>query len=138
MVRAGSLFDPTLLMAATVGLVLALGLSSCASRENRILTDACVKAGENGPASGPSLNARCGCAASAAEKYLDPEDLKLLVGVAGIYNENTPDDVKMKELVAGMIRSGITPGKAALAAVDMMFLAHKVANECTASGAQNV
>jgi hypothetical protein len=137
MTRAFSFCDPAKLATVAV-LALMLGLTSCASRENRILTDACVKAGQSNAMSGPSLNSRCGCAASAAEKYLDPDDLKLLVGVAGIYNENAPDDVKAKDLIAGMVESGITPSKAAIAAVDMIFLAHKDASECVIRSPQNV
>ncbi|MGA9794060.1 MAG: hypothetical protein WBQ17_00865 [Rhizomicrobium sp.] len=101
-----------------------------------MLADACIKAG--GGTADASLSSRCECAASAAEKYLDPEDYKLLVGVAGIYNENISAGTKLQELIVGIANEGVTPSKASVAAMDMMFLAHKVANECAASGHQNV
>lgn len=96
-----------------------------------------MKAGGGNSTSDVSLSSRCECAASAAQKYLDPDDYKLLVGVAGIYSENTAADVKFQKLITGLVSLGVTPEKASIAAMDMMFLAHKVANECAVSGRQN-
>ena len=107
-------------------------LCSCADSDNEVLVDACVKAGQtnNAQADDAVLNARCNCAADTARKYLDPDNYKLLVKVAVIYNENQPDDVKVHDMINGFVGAGMSLTQSAGAAMDMMFLAHKVDREC--------
>jgi len=73
---------------------------------------------------------QCVCATDAAEKYLDKDNYKMLAGVATIYNSPDPDDIKIHKLIDAAVRSGMTPSKATMAAIDMMFLAHKVSTLC--------
>ena len=117
---------------AALGLLIALGLASCADRSEQTLTDACMKAGSSVSASSNNL-ARCQCAAEDAQKYLAADDYQLLVGFATIYNSNEPDDVKLHRLIDGMVQSGLTIPKASAAAADMILLSHRVAYECRAS-----
>lgn len=109
-----------------------LAVQGCADRDTQTITDACVRAGTGAAANvdPATLKAYCKCSAVDAKKYLDKDDYKLLLGVAEIYNTDEPDDVKLHKLINGMIDAGVTPARATTAAMDMMFLAHKVKNEC--------
>ena len=131
---------PIYMLSLPAAMLAVLLLSSCASRENEILTDACVKAGHSasGLVDQTLLNTQCQCSALAAKRYLDPDDYKLLVSVAEIYSENTSDSEKLQKLIVGMIGSGLTASKASIAAIDMISLAHKVAGECKIGGHNNV
>jgi hypothetical protein len=109
-----------------------LSLCACAGRDEATLTDACVKAGHSSQLGDQaSLTSHCRCSAEVARKYLDPDDFRLLVSVAAIYNENVSDGVKLRRLIDGMLASGLTPAKASVAALDLLSLAHKAADECS-------
>ena len=115
-----------------VAFIVPFFIASCADHDTQTLTDACVRGANSsiGDLGSASLTARCRCSAVAARKYLDPDDYKLLLGVATIYNTDDTNGVKLHNLVAAMIHSGIGAPRAAAAATDMLFLAHKAAQEC--------
>lgn len=129
MVTKVSLAPIACLLAALIASTM---LTSCATSDRDILVKACVKAAHDGSTTldEPTLDSRCSCASDMANRELDPDNYKLLVGVADIYSKNEPDDLKVSELVEGMVRTGVTIPQASAAAIDFVVVAHKIARKC--------
>ena len=113
-------------------LALALFCSGCDDPAKVSVREACIKASINQapPMQFDVASKQCTCAADVAEKYLDKNNYRLLAGVATIYNSSDPDDIKVHRLIDAAMKSGLTSSQATIAAMDLMFLAHKVSNTC--------
>lgn len=112
---------------ATIGAVVC---SACTDPNQTAIANACTHASAaNGPTTA-SISGQCECVALAAKKYLDKEDFALLARVSSIYMSNEDDETKLHAMTNELMDSGVTPTRAALAAMDFVFLAHKIDGEC--------
>jgi len=105
--------------------------ASCADPNETRIRDACEHAAENGMAPHQADTAqRCSCIAASAKRYLDKEDYALLAKVSAIYTSDDDQETKVHGMINTLVDAGVSPSRAALIAMDFMFLAHKVDAEC--------
>ena len=113
--------------------MLALSILCCACTDpsQTKIRNACINAASANPGvSSTSIANECDCIATSAKKYLDKDDYVLLAKVSSVYMSNADDEAKLHGIANELVDSGVTPARASIAAMDFIFLAHKVDGEC--------
>ena len=132
--RSGCAFMRYALRSARLCLpvVLALLCSACTDPDRTRIANACVNAASQGAASNSvSISSRCDCVARSAKKYLDRSDYALLAKASSAYMSTEDDETKLHDIVNSLVEiSGVSPTRAGLTAMDFVFLAHKIDDEC--------
>ena len=113
-----------------VVLSMVLACVGCSDHNETVVRDACINAAASASASTSATATRCSCVAAAAKRYLSKDDFDMLAKVSTFYMSNDDTETKTHFMINALVDSGVTPARASMTAMDIMFFAQKADREC--------